>query len=140
MKRTMCMLLSLIILAALPVSVFAARVPDGAELQYVNATYPSLIFSINTSGNATIKLSCTGKDNVTKITAKTYIEKNVNGNWVKVNVGTTDNILTYTVNSSTLFKTYSKALTGSGSYRCTTTYTLYASTAETIKLVKYASY
>ena len=140
MKRAICMLLSLMILTALPVSVFAARAPDSAELQYVNATYPSLIFSINTSGNAIIKLSCTGKDNVTKITAKTYIEKNVNGNWVRVNVGTADNILTYTVNSSSLIKTYNKSMPGSGSYRCTTTFTLYASTTETINLVKSASY
>lgn len=140
MKRTICILLSLIILAALPVSVFAARAPDDVELQYVNAGKIDIIFSVNTSGNSTITLTCMGKSTVTKITAKTYIEKNVNGNWVKVNVGTADNVITDTVNSSTLLKTHSKTLTGSGSYRCTTTYTLYASTPETIKLVKYASY
>lgn len=140
MKRTICMLLSLIILAALPVFVFAARAPDGAELQYVSAEKADVTFAISSSGSATIKLKCVGKSTVTKITAKTYIEKNVNGSWVKVNVGTADNVITDTVNSSTLLKTHSKALTGSGSYRCTTTYTLYASTPETIKLVKYASY
>lgn len=140
MKQTICMLLSLIILAALPVSVFAARAPDDAELQYVNANNINVYFTISSSGNASITLNCSGKSTVTKITAKTYIEKNVSGKWVKVNVGTADNVIIDTVNSSTLLKTHSKALTGSGSYRCTTTYTLYASTPETIKLVKYASY
>ena len=140
MKRIICMLLSLVILMTLPISVFAAQAPDGAELQYVNATSPIVNFSIDSSGNATIKLNCTGKSTVTKITAKTYVEKKVNGNWVRVNVGTADNILIYAVNSSILIKTYSKPMPGAGSYRCTTTFTLYASTTETIKIVKFASY
>ena len=106
MKRIICMLLSLVILVTLPISVFAAQAPYGAELQYVNATSPIVNFSIDSSGNATIKLNCTGKSTVTKITAKTYVEKNVNGNWVRVNVGTADNILIYTVNSSSLIKAY----------------------------------
>jgi hypothetical protein len=45
---------------------------DGAELQYVNATSPIVNFSIDSSGNATIKLNCTGKSTITKITAKTF--------------------------------------------------------------------
>lgn len=114
--------------------------PADAEPQYVNANKANLLFSIDNSGNSIIKLNCTGKSTVTKITAKTYIDKNIDGKWVRVDVGTADNILIYTVNSSTLIKTYSKLMAGSGSYRCTTTYTLYASTAETIKIVKYAEY
>ncbi|MGM9591487.1 MAG: hypothetical protein ACI3VK_02065 [Oscillospiraceae bacterium] len=140
MKRIICMLLSLVILVTLPISVFAAQAPNGAELQYVTATSPIVNFSIDSSGNATIKLNCTGKSTVTKITAKTYIERSIGGNWVRVNVGTADNILTYTINSSALIKTYNKSMPGSGSYRCTTTFTLYACTTETIKIVKYASY
>lgn len=140
MKRIICVMLSLVILVTLPISVFAAQTPDGAELQYVNATSPIVNFSIDSSGNATIKLNCTGKSTVTKITAKTYVEKNSGGIWARVNVGTANNILTYTVNSSSLIKTYNKSMTGSGSYPCTTTFTLYASTTETIRIIKYASY
>ena len=72
MKRIICMLLSLVILVTLPISVFAAQAPDGAELQYVNVTSPIVNFSIDSSGNATIKLNCTGKSTITKITAKTF--------------------------------------------------------------------
>ncbi len=72
-----------------------------------------------------------GNRDVTKITSKTCIDKTVGTKWVRVNVGTSDNYLYLTANSSTLIASHPVSLTGSGSYRCITTFTLYAKNKRT---------
>lgn len=139
MKKTICLLLCVLIFASLPVSALAAQVPEPALPQSLYTTEPNILFFLD-GKNAAIYLNCGGKSGVTKISAKTCIEKKSGTKWVKVDVGTSDNYLRYTVNSSMLSKSYTKTLPSKGTYRCTATFTLYADKNETITVSKTATY
>lgn len=140
MRRIACFILSLLLITGVPVSACAAQSPGGIETQSLYTTRPTVNISINKAGIATINLICRGKSDVTKIKAKTCIEKKSGTKWVKVNVGTSDNYIYHSVNSSRMMTSFTKQLTGSGSYRCTTTFTLYAKTTEPITITTYAEY
>lgn len=140
MKKTICLLLCVLIFVAMPVSALAAQAPEPALPQSLYTAEPTLLFFADSDGDATIKLRCEGKNTVTKISAKTCIEKKSGTKWVKVDVGTSDNYLRYTVNSSMLSKSYTKTLPSKGTYRCTATFTLYADKNETITVSKTATY
>lgn len=140
MRRIACFMLSLLIITGVPVSACAAQSPGGIETQSLYSAKPTVTFIIAGDGNSSVTLRCPGKSDVTKIKAKTCIEKKSGTRWVKVNVGTSDNYIYHSVNSSKLMTSFTKQLTGSGSYRCTTTFTLYAKTTETITITNYAEY
>lgn len=140
MRRIACFILSLLIITGVPVSACAAQSPGGIETQSLYTAKPTVNISISKAGIATFYLTCRGKSDVTKIKAKTCIEKKSGTRWVKVNVGTSDNYIYHSVNSSKMMTSFTKQLTGSGSYRCTTTFTLYAKTTETITITTYAEY
>ena len=140
MKRIACLMLSFIITIGASVSAYAAQPTDEAEPQSLYSSKPTVTFSISANGTAYLKITCRGTNNVTKITSKTCIDKKVGTKWVRVNVGTSDNYLYRTANSSTLIASHAVSLPGSGSYRCITTFTLYAKTSEPITLIKYAEY
>lgn len=140
MRRIACFMLSLLIITGVPVFACAAQSPGGIETQNLYSAKPTVTFIIAGDGNSSVTLRCPGKSDVTKIKAKTCIEKKSGTRWVKVNVGTSDNYIYHSVNSSKLMTSFTKQLTGSGSYRCTTTFTLYAKTTETITITNYAEY
>lgn len=140
MRRIACFILSLLIITGVPVSACAAQSPGAIETQSLYTTKPTVNISISEAGIATFYLTCRGKSDVTKIKAKTCIEKKSGTRWVKVNVGTSDNYIYHSVNSSKMMTSFNKQLTGSGSYRCTTTFTLYAKTTEPITITTYAEY
>lgn len=140
MRRIACFMLSLLIITGVPVSACAAQASGGIETQSLYTARPTVNISISEAGIATFYLTCRGKSDVTKIKAKTCIEKKSGTRWVKVNIGTADNYIYHSVNSSKMMTSFTKQLTGSGSYRCTTTFTLYAKTTETITITNYAEY
>ncbi len=140
MKRIACLMLSLLIVTGVPVSAYAAQPSGGIELQSLYATKPTVTFRIAEGGSASVNLICSGKSDVTKIKAKTCIEKKSGTKWVKVNVGTSDNYIYHSASSSRMITSFKKQLTGSGSYRCTTTFTLYAKNTEAITITEYAEY
>lgn len=140
MKKAMCLLLCVLIFAALPVSALAAQAPEPALPQSLCTTEPNILFFVDSIGDTTIKLRCEGKNTVKKITTKTCIEKKSGTKWVKVDVGTSDNYLRHTANSSMLTKSYTKTLPSKGTYRCTATFTLYADKTETITVSKTVTY
>lgn len=140
MKRIACLILSLLIITSVPVSAYAAQPSGGIELLSLCTAKPTVTFRIAEGGNASVKLICSGKSDVTKIKTKTCIEKKSGTKWVKVNVGTSDNYIYHSVSSSRMMISFKEQLTGSGSYRCTTAFTLYAKTTETITITMYAEY
>lgn len=140
MRRIACFMLSLLIITGVPVSACAAQASGGIETQSLYTARPTVTFIIAGDGNSSVTLRCPGKSDVKKINAKTCIEKKSGTRWVKVNVGTSDNYIYHSVNSSKMMTSFTKQLTGSGSYRCTTTFTLYAKTTETITITNYAEY
>lgn len=133
-------MLSLLIVTGVPVSAYAAQPSGGIELQSLCTARPTVTFRIAEDGSASVTLRCSCKSDVTKIKAKTCIEKKSGTKWVKVNVGTSDNYIYHSASSSRMITSFKKQLTGSGSYRCTTTFTLYAKTTETITITEYAEY
>lgn len=140
MKRIACLILSLLIITGVPVPARAAQTPCGIETQSLYSAKPTVNISISEAGIATINLICRGKSDVTKIKTKTCIEKKSGTKWVKVNVGTSDNYIYHSVSSSRMMISFKEQLSGSGSYRCTTAFTLYAKTTETITITNYAEY
>lgn len=100
MRRIACFILSLLIITGVPVSACAAQSPGGIETQSLYTAKPTVNISISKAGIATFYLTCRGKSDVTKIKAKTCIEKKSGTRWVKVNVGTSDNYIYHSVNSS----------------------------------------
>lgn len=92
MRRIACFMLSLLIITGVPVSACAAQASGGIETQSLYTARPTVNISISEAGIATFYLTCRGKSDVTKIKAKTCIEKKSGTRWVKVNVGTSDNI------------------------------------------------
>ena len=110
MRRIACFILSLLIITGVPVSACAAQSPGGIETQSLYSAKPTVTFIIAGDGNSSVTLRCPGKSDVTKIKAKTCIEKKSGTRWVKVNVGTSDNYIYHSVNSSKLMTSFTKQL------------------------------
>lgn len=130
MKKLVSCVLVLATMFALSVSAFAAQ-PPTADPQYVNVKSASVSLSIDSSGKALVDVWLSGNADVTKVVATTYVEKKVGNTWVRVNIGTTNNIWQY-IGTRSVMKTYTAQLSGSGEYRAYCTFAITASTSETI--------
>lgn len=122
-------ILSLIICVVLLGCVFAigtsAAVPDESAVMpcYNNTIMTKSNFNIDENGVATVTVSYFGYNGVTlggKITTK--IEKLISGNWVTVNIGTTDNTWIDESSSVNFRTTHTVQLTSSGTYRAVIEY------------------
>lgn len=134
MKKIIAAILTLVIMlpVAFPASAAEARMADA---QSVVCT-----LSISSAGKATVTIRVTGNSTLTKAVAVTYLEKNVNGTWTRVDIGTTNDTWSYTSTSTTVFKTFSAQLSGTGSYRAVTVFTLTGSSTETVTKTATATY
>ena len=85
---------------------------------------------INSSGKATVSISCTGlNSSVTKITSETCLQRKFGLIWIKANIGTTNNVWTYTANDYLLVTSHSANLSKKGTYRAKTVFTVYKGTS-----------
>ena len=127
MKRVILAILCCVMLiGAIPVASFAAvGGGDIAVPYYNNTSRVSTIFTIDASGNATLKLSCIGKSGMTTgITAVSRIDKlNSDGSWSVVNIGTQNNTWVDSSTSLVLSKTHT-ATVERGTYRAVVNYTV----------------
>lgn len=131
MKRIFSIFLAMVVLLAAAAPASAAQLPEVSPY-YTNATKATVNLTISNSGNATIKVTCSGKSNVTKITAKTYLEIKVNTTWLRIDLGTTDNTWTDTVYSNYMSVSHTKQVRATGEYRAVTVFTVVADTTEVI--------
>ena len=92
---------------------------------YNNAENTDVRLTINSSGKATIKIICSGKEGVTsKITAVTYLQRKVGLIWVKVDNGLANKEWVDTVYTIDMNKTHTLQLEKTGSYRVKTEFTV----------------
>ena len=97
-----------------------------AAIMYNNTISASLDCSVNVNGVLSAVLHVTGiKGTTSSISVELYVEKRVLGIfWKKVDIGCTNNIWTDSTTNSTYSHVFSHALTSTGTYRVTVTYTV----------------
>lgn len=139
MKKILSCLLVLVIVLTLLQRVSAAQ-PDTVTPCYTNAKSLSVYLMIDSFGSAQVTISCTANANVTQVYVATYLEKKVSGAWTRVDIPSPNDVWSYSTTSRKFTKQYSAQLSGSGDYRAVATFTLTATTRETVSVYSYASY
>ena len=137
-------LISLFLVLALSCSVLlvpaCAQSNDEATPYYTNTSSVQTSLTISADGEAKILVYCLGLANVKSIKATTYLEKNINGSWARVDI---DQPNDQWVNTSTLrvfSTTITHQLPSTGTYRAVTTFVVTASSSETITVYSEATY
>lgn len=133
MKKAISFLVAVMMTLSLAVPVFGAQEATVTP-RYTNAQQVRITFAINQNGNATVVVKCIGNSNVSHVRIVTYLERYVNGGWVRVDIGTTNNQWVYSALDSGATISYSPKLTVKGEYRASTIITLTATTVEVIRL------
>lgn len=138
-------LISVFLALALCFSVFSAPASAAAEDNeimpcYTNATVAQVTMVIDDNGLATIRSNCTAIPGTTWIRATTYLEKNINGAWTRVDILSTDDQWVTMINTRVFSVTKTHQLTSRGSYRAVTIFDVIAETTETIRVVSYDTY
>lgn len=140
MKKVVSLVLAavMLVVCTLPTNATTSKVPP-ETMRYVNIANATVSLTVNSSGSATIILKASGEANVTSIKATTYLEQKVGSSWMRVNLGTSSNTWTYTVNSKSLTKSYTKQLSANEEYRAVVTYTMVSSTTtESVTKIDYS--
>ncbi len=137
--------LSLFLVLALSISMFSLNTfakanEDAISPFYVNTTTAQVVMVIDNTGLATINSSCTAKLGTTSISAKTYLEKSVNGSWVRVDLPSSDDQWNTITFERTYSYTVTHQLTSKGLYRAVTVFTVKAATSETVTVMFEATY
>ncbi len=121
MKKLLAVIFALLtLMSAMSLTCYAAvSYDDEIAPCYNNTMTASTVLVINTSGRATVSLTCTGIGGVTsKIVAETKLERKWGLLWLDVTEWTD------TVNGVTLAKVHYQQLEKNGKYRAKTTYTV----------------
>lgn len=141
MKKVLSLFLVLVLSVSMfSVNTFAKPVEDVILPFYVNTTMATVVLTIDSTGLATINSTCTAIPGTTSIAAKIYLEKSVNGSWVRVDLPSSNDQW----NTITFERTYSYTathqLTSKGLYRAVTVFTVKAATSETVTVISEATY
>lgn len=123
MKRTISLILSLLL-------VFSIVCPCFAVTDAEDRASRSLTLSID-GGVATAKLNFNGGDDVYKISATVYFERDTNGFWTRVYIKLVDNQIVITENDSSLSRTLTVTVPNAGTYRVVAEITCYGDTTKT---------
>ena len=124
MKKLTSLLLTLMLLliAVLPVQ---AALPETAVPYYANTSQAGVTFVISEDGSASWTITCIGKSSATGIDAVTYLERQVGGNWVRVDLDVANDEYTYSTTASRFAKNHKHTLTEAGTYRAVVVFTVY---------------
>ena len=137
-------LITLLLVLALGVSVLLvpvwARDNEVASPYYVNTSSARTTIVIDDDGTASIQVYCLGLSNVKSITATTYLEKKVNGSWMRVDIDQPNDQWVSTTTLRVFSVTRTHQLTSTGTYRAVTTFVVTARSAETITVYSEATY
>ena len=136
MKKTISVILVLVILcASLPASVQAAQ-PDEITPRYVTTNDARTRLSINSAGNATVCISFLGDAGVTEVSVTTYLEQLIGSTWYRARV----NPWSYSANGSCCAATFSGHVNNSGTYRARSIFTISGTTIETFTVISECTY
>ena len=137
-------LISLLLVLALGISALLvpawARDNEVASPYYVNTSSARTTIVIDDDGTASIQVYCLGLSNVNSIKATTYLEKKVNGSWVRVDIDQPNDQWVSTTTLRVFSVTRTHQLASTGTYRAVTTFVVTASSAETITVYSEATY
>lgn len=134
MKRTISLILSLLLVFSIVCPCFAVT---DAEDRSVGG---GVSLSISDSGVATATLNCSGGDDVYKISATVYFERDTNGFWTRVYIKLVDNQIVITENDSSLSRTVKVTVPNAGTYRVVAKVTYYGDTTTTKTYYGYKNY
>lgn len=123
MKRTISLILSLLL-------VFSIVCPCFAVTDAEDRASRALTLSID-GGVATATLNFSGGDDVYKISATVYFERDTNGFWTRVYIKVVDNQIVITENASSLSRTLTVTVPNAGTYRVVAEITCYGDTTKT---------
>lgn len=98
---------------------------NGVQPYYDYTMQTSSNLYISSSGKAEVSIGCTGFSSVTKITSETCLQRKFGLIWIKADIGTTNNVWTYSVNKDFLATLHSAKLSKKGTYRAKTVFTVY---------------
>lgn len=138
MKRVFSFLIAIIVTISISYNVQALRA-DSIRPQYANARQAEVLLSISSSGKAVV-VKCYGTNGLKSAYVTTYLEKNVSGTWIRVNIPAPNNTWTYSTTSQSFSQEYIVALDSVGQYRATSQFVLTAATVEYITDTSYATY
>jgi hypothetical protein len=115
------------------VTLFAIACPAmAAEPRYVNTNIAEVTLVIDGNGLAQVSAVVSCKLSVQKIRSLLYIERKIGNSWVRVELGTTNNVWDYTTTKTVLNLSYSKQLPANGEYRVSGVFTITGSSVETV--------
>lgn len=135
-KKLLCILISVVIFAAMPINVQAVNCSTDAQIQPLSETTPVQKVSLSISGNtATCKSSADCDSTVIKITAVQTLEKYW-GLWIWNEVK--DASWDKTANSSYISMSNSKSGLEGGKYRVKTVFTFTTSDGTTVSSTAYS--
>lgn len=141
MKKIISAFLALALCFSVLSAPASAAVDDNAIVPYyTNATTARVTLAIDDTGLATISSSCTAIPSTTWIRATTYLEKQVNGTWTRVDILSTDDQWVTMINTRVFSVTKTHQLTSRGTYRAVTTFNVIAETTETITVISQRTY
>lgn len=123
MKRTISLIFSLLL-------VFSIVCPCFAVTDAEDRASRALTLSID-GGVATATLNFSGGDDVYKISATVYFERDTNGFWTRVYIKLVDNQIVITENASSLSRTLTVTVPNAGTYRVVAEITCYGDTTKT---------
>ena len=138
MKRVFSFLIAIIVTISISYNVQALRA-DSIRPQYANARQAEVLLSISSSGKAVV-VKCYGTNGLKSAYVTTYLEKEVSGTWIRVNIPAPNNTWTYSTTSQSFSQEYIVALDSVGQYRATSQFVLTAATVEYITDTSYATY
>lgn len=134
MKKITALFLAAMLLLNVTVITCSAEeeTPEVGEIieEYINTRSASASLSINSSGTATIYISCVGLSGTTHISSVTYLEKWTGSGWGRICINGACEICDG-VSASCLSRTYTTTV-GSGQYRATAVFTVTNGSNETI--------
>ena len=134
-QRSMTLVLSLLMLIAFLV---APNAKASSEVKYNSGAYAYTQSDINSDGVLQVTLIARGEKGITtRIEVELYVEKRVLGIfWTRVNIGTTNNIWTSSVNSWQYNNAFSTQLNTSGTYRVTSIFKMLDANGSTEEITK----
>lgn len=140
MKKHLKKLISLILFICMLTATLSSATIYGSEItpRYNNTSSASLNTSVNSNGTLTISYNCQGySTTTTKIVITTYIEKQfLFLFWTRVDIGTTNNEWSQTINNYKHTGTRTFTLPSTGTYRTTVTYKVYGSGGSADEIIR----
>lgn len=136
MKKILSAALVLVMLLQVSITAEASQ----PNPRYINTEQATATLTISDAGNATVRVTCSGNSNVTRINVTAYLEKKVGTTWQRVSIGTSSNMWTYSTTLTRLTKSFTTQLSTSGEYRTVVKFVVSGTTSETITKYSNSSY